>query len=215
VKLEFALGCKRAADIVLGSLALVALLPAFALIALAIKLDSEGPVFFSQQRLGRAGQLFWMRKFRTLRERAEQMGSGLYVGPEDPRITRVGRFLRRFSLDELPQLLHVLTGDMSLVGPRPALPYQLRYYSPQHRRRLLMRPGMTGWSQVNGRNAISWPERLERDAWYVEHFSLLLDLEIALRTVRVWFSGEGLYGCRENFFLSGQDDLPVPSGEQQ
>lgn len=211
---SFQLVVKRLADIIVGAAGLVFLLPVFLLIAVAIKLDSAGPVFFVQKRVGQLGRLFPMLKFRTMVEGADRIGSGLYVAFDDSRITRVGRFLRRYSLDELPQLLHVLMGQMSLVGPRPALPYQLNYYSSTDRLRLLVRPGLTGWSQVSGRNLISWPDRLARDAWYVENFSLALDLRILWRTPVVWLSGEGLYGARENFFFTECDDIPWPSRDK-
>jgi lipopolysaccharide/colanic/teichoic acid biosynthesis glycosyltransferase len=206
---------KRLIDVAAAAVGLLLLVPMFVTIAIAIKLDSEGPVFFVQQRVGRRGKLFPMLKFRTMLRGAEEIGSGLYVGIDDSRITRVGRFLRRFSLDELPQLVHVLCGQMSLVGPRPALPYHLQHYSPQSMQRFLMRPGITGWSQVHGRNLISWPERLEKDLWYLENFSFALDLHILLRTAGVWLSGEGLYGARENFSFTGKDDVPMPSREGQ
>ena len=202
-------------DVLASATALLALAPMFAAIAIAIAFESEGEVFFIQNRVGRRGNIFRMLKFRTMVRRAEEIGTGVYVAVDDSRITRVGRFLRRFSLDELPQLLHVLSGKMSLVGPRPALPYQLQYYSSRNRRRLLMRPGITGWSQVNGRNLLSWPQRLERDVWYIDNFSLALDLEILLRTPLVWLSGEGLYGARETFFFTTKDDIPVPTQENQ
>lgn len=205
---------KRLVDISVAAMGLVLLLPLFILIAVAIKLDSPGPVFFVQKRVGRLGKLFSMLKFRTMVEGADGTGSGLYVAFDDSRITRSGRLLRRFSLDELPQLIHVLAGQMSLVGPRPGLPYQLKYYSSTDARRLLVRPGLTGWSQVSGRNLISWPDRLARDAWYVENFSLVLDLRILLRTPAVWLSGAGLYAAREKFFFTGSDDIPWPSRDK-
>jgi lipopolysaccharide/colanic/teichoic acid biosynthesis glycosyltransferase len=212
---QFQLGLKRIMDVLASTVGLVVLAPLFVAIAVAIALDSEGAVFFEQQRVGRGSRLFRMWKFRTMVLGPEGIACGFYVTPDDPRITRVGRFLRRFSLDELPQLVHVLSGQMSLVGPRPALPYQLQYYSPRSARRFLMPPGITGWSQVNGRNLISWPERLERDVWYIENFSLILDLHILLRTFVVWLSGEGIYGARENFFFTGSDDVPMPRQENQ
>lgn len=212
---QFQLALKRLIDVATAAIGLLFLAPIFVAIAIAIELDSEGAVFFVQQRVGLRGKLFPMLKFRTMLRGAEEIGSGVYVGIDDSRITRVGRFLRRFSLDELPQLVHVLSGQMSLVGPRPALPYQLQYYSQRGMRRFLMPPGITGWSQVNGRNLISWPDRLERDVWYVENFSIALDLRILLRTPVVWLSGEGLYGTRENFFFTGKDDVPMPSRENQ
>ena len=167
------LAMKRVLDILVSAMALSMLWPALACIAMLIKLESPGPVFFSQARVGRRGHEFRMRKFRTMIFNAQAEGAGLYVNSGDARITRVGKILRRFSLDELPQLMHILTGEMSVVGPRPGLPYQVELYTPEQLRRLNVRPGLTGWSQVNGRNRISWLERIEKDVWYVEHFSLL------------------------------------------
>jgi lipopolysaccharide/colanic/teichoic acid biosynthesis glycosyltransferase len=211
-QIQFAV--KRLMDITAAVFGLAACLPLFFVVAIAVKLDSEGPVFFTQERVGRAGKSIRIWKFRTMVHGAEQAGSGVYVDASDPRITRVGQFLRRFSVDELPQLVAVLAGEMSLIGPRPALPYQLEFYSPRNASRLWVRPGITGWSQVNGRNSISWPERLEKDVWYVEHFSLALDICILLRTPVVWLSGQGLYGAREKFFFTGQDDIPSPAGKK-
>jgi undecaprenyl phosphate N,N'-diacetylbacillosamine 1-phosphate transferase len=208
------LGTKRVLDALVAAVGLVLLLPVFVLIAIAIKLDSIGDVFFVQERAGLKGMRFRMLKFRTMVEDAQHTGSGLYVAKDDSRITRVGKILRRFSLDELPQLFHILVGQMSLVGPRPALPYHVEHYTARQARRLLMRPGLTGWSQVNGRNFLSWPERLEKDVWYVDNFSLRLDARILIRTFVVLLSGEGLYGARDRFFFSEQDDIPAPSGRE-
>ena len=208
---DIQLGVKRALDIVASAVALLVLWPLLVCIAILIKLESPGPVFFLQPRAGYRGERFRMRKFRTMVQNAEASGAGYYVGRDDARVTRVGKMLRRFSLDELPQLLQIFTGKMSVVGPRPGLPYHVEHYDPDQMRRLDVRPGLTGWSQVNGRNQISWPERIEKDVWYVDHFSLWLDAKIIFRTFGVWLSGEGLYGARENFFFSGQDDIPVPT----
>jgi lipopolysaccharide/colanic/teichoic acid biosynthesis glycosyltransferase len=202
---------KRCLDVLIAAVGLLFLWPIFVLIAVCIKIGSRGPVFFSQERAGFRGRPFQILKFRTMVENAERVGSGLYVSQDDLRITSVGKLLRRLSLDELPQLLHIVTGKMSLVGPRPALPYHLERYTPGQARRLLMRPGLTGWSQVNGRNLLSWPERIEKDAWYVDHFSLWLDARILLRTFTVWISADGLYAPRDRFFFSTQDDIPAPS----
>jgi lipopolysaccharide/colanic/teichoic acid biosynthesis glycosyltransferase len=202
---------KRAIDMVVSALLLVVLLPVFAAIAIVICIDSPGSPLFVQERIGYRGRNFRMLKFRTMVRDAERSGSGFYVSKADARITRVGKVLRRFSLDELPQFLHVLTGRMSLIGPRPGLPYQLDHYTPRQMRRLSVRPGITGWSQVNGRNKLSWPERVENDVWYADHFSLWLDARILLRTPAVWLSGQGLYAARDRFFFSKQDDIPVPS----
>jgi lipopolysaccharide/colanic/teichoic acid biosynthesis glycosyltransferase len=208
---KFQLAVKRILDIVISAVALLVLWPVLACIAMLIKLESPGPVFFSQMRTGYRGKQFSMVKFRTMVQNAEAVGAGYYVSRDDARITRVGKILRRFSLDELPQLVHMLVGQMSVVGPRPALPYHTEHYTPEQMKRLKMRPGLTGWSQVNGRNQITWPERIEKDVWYVDHFSLWLDAKIIFRTFSVWLSGQGLYGARDNFFFTGQDDIPVPA----
>jgi lipopolysaccharide/colanic/teichoic acid biosynthesis glycosyltransferase len=202
---------KRCLDVLIAGAGLLLLWPVFVLIAVCIKFSSQGAVFFSQERAGFRGKPFRILKFRTMVENADRIGTGLYVSQNDVRITRVGKILRRFSFDELPQLLHIVTGKMSLVGPRPGLPYHLERYTPQQSRRLLMRPGLTGWSQVNGRNLLSWPERIEKDVWYVDNFSLSLDARILLRTFTVWISADGLYAPRDRFFFSAQDDIPAPS----
>jgi len=202
---------KRFLDVLIATAGLLLLWPVFVLIAVCIKISSPGPVFFSQERAGRRGKLFRILKFRTMVGNADRIGTGLYVSQDDPRITRVGKLLRRFSFDELPQLLHIVAGKMSLVGPRPGLPYHLERYTAEQSRRLLLRPGLTGWSQVNGRNLLTWPERIERDVWYVDNFSLLLDARILLRTFAVWISADGLYAPRDRFFFSAQEDIPAPS----
>ncbi|HXW54720.1 MAG TPA: sugar transferase [Candidatus Cybelea sp.] len=208
-QLEFVL--KRLFDAVVAGVSLVICIPLFAVIAAAICIDSPGKPIFVQDRVGRNGNRFRMLKFRTMIRNAERVGSGFYVSRSDPRITRVGRFLRRLSLDEMPQLWNVLVGEMSLVGPRPALGYHVEHYTPRQAARLSVRPGLTGWSQVNGRNQLKWPERLELDVWYANHFSLWLDARILLRTLAVWVSGHGLYAERDRFFFSGRDDIPAPS----
>jgi undecaprenyl phosphate N,N'-diacetylbacillosamine 1-phosphate transferase len=202
---------KRCLDVLIAGAGLLLFWPVFVLIAVCIKFSSRGPVFFLQERAGFRGKPFRILKFRTMVENADRIGTGLYVSQNDVRITRVGKILRRFSFDELPQLLHIMTGKMSLVGPRPGLPYHLERYTAQQARRLLMRPGLTGWSQVNGRNLLSWPERIEKDVWYVDNFSLSLDARILLRTFTVWISADGLYAPRDRFFFSAQDDIPAPS----
>jgi undecaprenyl phosphate N,N'-diacetylbacillosamine 1-phosphate transferase len=205
------LALKRLLDILIASVGLLLLWPVLVLIAICVKIGSRGSLFFPQERAGFRGKPFQILKFRTMVENADRIGSGLYVSQDDLRITRVGKILRRFSLDELPQLVHIVTGEMSMVGPRPALPYHIELYTVEQGRRLLMRPGLTGWSQVNGRNLLSWPERLEKDVWYVDNFSLWLDARILLRTFKVWISGDGLYAPRDRFFFSGHDDIPAPS----
>jgi lipopolysaccharide/colanic/teichoic acid biosynthesis glycosyltransferase len=161
--------------------------------ALAIRLESRGPVFYRQHRVGRHGRPFELWKLRTMVPGAESMGAGVYVLEGDPRITRVGRLLRRFSLDELPNLVNVLKGDMAMVGPRPTVQEQVDRYTERQLRRLDVKPGITGWAQINGRTSLPWPERIELDVWYVEHRSLRLDLRILARTARMLASGRGLY----------------------
>jgi len=163
-------------------------------ISLLILLDSGWPPFFLQKRIGRGGRPFTMYKFRTMVRDAIHVGLATTVSQSDDRITRVGSFLRAWSLDELPQLMNVLKGNMSLIGPRPTLDYQVAQYSLFQRRRLEVKPGITGWAQVNGRNSLPWPKRIELDVWYVDHFSLWLDFRILFRTVGVFFRREGLYG---------------------
>ncbi len=166
----------------------------FAIIALAIKLDSKGPVFFRSGRVGKGGKIFKVYKFRTMIENAINIGLGIETAKDDFRITSVGKFLRSWSLDELPQLINVLKGEMSLIGPRPALPHQVEKYSESEKKRLRVKPGITGWAQVNGRNLISWKERIKFDVWYVENWSLRLDFKILLMTPKVLLSKEALYG---------------------
>ena len=184
---------KRLCDLAGAAVLLAVLSPALLAIAWAIRRETPGPALYRQERPGRDGRPFGVLKFRTMVVGADRMGLGLNVAAGDPRITRVGRFLRAWSLDELPQLLNVLAGEMSLVGPRPPLPAQAARYDAAQRRRLLVKPGITGWAQVNGRNALSWAERIARDAWYVDHLSLWLDLRIVARTLGVVLRREGLY----------------------
>jgi len=183
----------RALDLVVASLVLALAAPLLALAAILIKLESRGPVFYRQRRVGRAGEPFELWKLRTMVPGAESMGAGIYVVEGDPRITRTGRLLRRFSLDELPNLINVLRGEMAIVGPRPTVQEQVDRYTDRQRRRLEVKPGITGWAQVNGRTSLPWPERIELDVWYVEHRSLRLDLRIVARTIRMLATGHGLY----------------------
>jgi lipopolysaccharide/colanic/teichoic acid biosynthesis glycosyltransferase len=183
----------RALDVVLAAALLVVTAPLLALAALAIRLESRGPVFYRQRRVGRDGEPFELWKLRTMVPGAESMGAGIYVVEGDPRITRTGRLLRRFSLDELPNLVNVLRGEMSIVGPRPTVQEQVDRYTDRQRRRLEVKPGITGWAQINGRTSLPWPERIELDVWYVEHRSLWLDLRILARTARMLATGHGLY----------------------
>jgi lipopolysaccharide/colanic/teichoic acid biosynthesis glycosyltransferase len=183
----------RALDILLAAVLLVVTAPLLALAALAIRLESNGPVFYRQRRVGKDGRPFEVWKLRTMVPGAESMGAGIYVVEGDPRITRVGRLLRRFSLDELPNLVNVLKGDMAMVGPRPTVQEQVDRYTERQRRRLEVKPGITGWAQINGRTSLPWPERIELDVWYVENRSMRLDLRILARTARMLASGRGLY----------------------
>jgi lipopolysaccharide/colanic/teichoic acid biosynthesis glycosyltransferase len=183
----------RVLDVVLAAALLLVASPLLALAALAIRLESRGPVFYRQLRVGRDGEPFQLWKLRTMVPGAESMGAGIYVLEGDARITRVGRMLRRFSLDELPNLVNVLRGEMAIVGPRPTVQEQVDRYTDRQRRRLDVKPGITGWAQINGRTSLSWPERIELDVWYVEHRSMRLDLRILARTARMLATGHGLY----------------------
>ncbi len=173
---------KRALDVAGAAILLVLTAPLVLASALAVKLEDRGPALYRQRRVGLHGSEFELLKLRTMVVGAERIGAGFAVNHGDSRITRSGRVLRRLSLDELPQLWNVLRGQMSLVGPRPTLAYQVERYTPRQRRRLEVKPGLTGWAQVNGRAALPWDERIELDVWYVEHRSLLLDLVILART---------------------------------
>jgi lipopolysaccharide/colanic/teichoic acid biosynthesis glycosyltransferase len=184
---------QRALDVVIaGPLSFLAA-PVVALLALAIRLESPGHPLYTQTRVGKNGELFQIYKLRTMVRGAEFTGAGLAIQEGDERITRVGAFLRRYSLDELPNLWNVLRGEMSIVGPRPTLAVQVEQYTERQRGRLAVNPGMTGWAQVNGRASLPWPERIELDLWYVEHRSLWLDLRILARTVRMVVGGDGIY----------------------
>jgi lipopolysaccharide/colanic/teichoic acid biosynthesis glycosyltransferase len=171
----------RAADVAIAGVALVVASPLLAVAAVAVKLDG-GPVLYRQMRVGKDGVDFELLKLRTMVVGAETLGAGFAVNEGDSRITRAGRTLRRLSLDELPQLWNVVRGDMSIVGPRPTLRYQVERYDMRQRRRLEVKPGITGWAQVNGRASLPWPERIELDVWYVEHRGALLDLKILALT---------------------------------
>jgi lipopolysaccharide/colanic/teichoic acid biosynthesis glycosyltransferase len=183
----------RALDVAVAAIVLAISSPLLAVAAIAIRLESRGPVFYRQRRVGRHGEPFELWKLRTMVPKAETMGAGVYVLEGDPRITRVGRLLRRFSLDELPNLVNVLKGEMAIVGPRPTVQEQVDRYTERQRRRLEVKPGITGWAQVNGRTSLPWPERIELDVWYVEHRSLWLDVKILAKTARMLATGHGLY----------------------
>ena len=184
---------KRALDLAIGVVGSIATAPLVAVLAIAIRLESPGHPIYTQTRAGRDGKPFAIYKLRTMVRGAEFTGAGLAIQEGDDRITRVGRFLRRYSLDELPNLYNVVRGEMSIVGPRPTLPVQVEQYTERQRGRLAVKPGITGWAQVNGRASLPWAERIELDLWYVKHQSLALDLRILLRTVGMVLSGQGLY----------------------
>jgi lipopolysaccharide/colanic/teichoic acid biosynthesis glycosyltransferase len=184
---------RRLIDIAVSCAALLLSSPLLALAMLAVRLESRGPAIYRQRRVGRDGEAFDVLKLRTMVDGAEHIGAGLAVNANDSRITRVGAFLRRTSLDELPNLLNVVRGEMSLIGPRPTIPAQVEQYTDRQRGRLSVKPGITGWAQVNGRASLPWPERIELDLYYVEHRSLALDLRILLRTPAMVLGGTGLY----------------------
>jgi lipopolysaccharide/colanic/teichoic acid biosynthesis glycosyltransferase len=184
---------RRALDIAVSATVLAVGSPLLALAMLAVRVESPGPVIYRQRRSGLHGVEFDVLKLRTMVQGAEHVGAGLAVNENDARITRVGAFLRRTSLDELPNLVNVLRGEMSLIGPRPTLPVQVAQYSKRQRGRLAVKPGITGWAQVNGRASLPWSERIELDLYYVEHRSLALDLEILRRTPAMVLGGSGLY----------------------
>jgi lipopolysaccharide/colanic/teichoic acid biosynthesis glycosyltransferase len=185
---------RRAFDVGVASLCLVLLSPVLAVAMVAIRLEAPGPVIYRQRRVGKSGRPFELYKLRTMVQGADPVGIGEPVLPGDPRVTRVGRLLRRLSLDEAPNLVNVLRGEMSIIGPRPTIEAQVERYTSRQRRRLEVKPGMTGWAQVNGRAALPWEERIELDIWYVEHRSLWLDLRILARTARLLLTGRGLTG---------------------
>ena len=180
---------KRALDLAGASVGLLVAAPFLAVAAAAVRLEDRGPILYRQRRVGKDGSEFELLKLRTMVVGAERLGAGYAVNEGDPRITRAGAVLRKLSVDELPQLWNVLRGDMSLVGPRPTLAYQVERYTEHQRRRLEVTPGMTGWAQIHGRASLPWDERIELDVWYVEHHSFWLDLWILARTPFALFSG--------------------------
>jgi lipopolysaccharide/colanic/teichoic acid biosynthesis glycosyltransferase len=184
---------RRATDIVVSAAGLLVASPLLALAALAVRVETPGAVIFRQRRSGLHGREFDVLKLRTMVQGAEHMGAGLAVNENDARITRVGAFLRRTSLDELPNLVNVLRGEMSLIGPRPTLPAQVAQYTERQRGRLEIKPGITGWAQVNGRASLPWSERIELDLYYIEHRSLVLDAQILWRTIGMVLGGSDLY----------------------
>jgi lipopolysaccharide/colanic/teichoic acid biosynthesis glycosyltransferase len=183
----------RLLDLVVGGVGCIVSAPVIALAALLIRLETPGHPIYTQTRVGKDGRPFRIYKLRTMVRGAEFTGAGLAIQEGDDRITRVGALLRRTSLDELPNLWNVVRGEMSIVGPRPTVQVQVDQYTERQRGRLAVKPGITGWAQVNGRASLPWSERIELDLWYVEHRSLALDLKILARTVKLVLSGEGLY----------------------
>ena len=200
---------RRTFDIVVavGALALAA--PFLLAAVVAIRLESRGSPIYRQRRVGRDGRAFDVIKLRTMVTGAEHIGPGLAVSEGDTRITRVGRLLRRTSLDEVPNLVNVLRGEMAIIGPRPTVPVQVAQYTQRQRGRLSVKPGMTGWAQVNGRAEIPWDQRIELDLWYIEHRTWALDLRILWRSVRIVFGGEGLYRGETPAW---RDAAPDPDG---
>jgi lipopolysaccharide/colanic/teichoic acid biosynthesis glycosyltransferase len=195
---------KRALDLAVAGIVGVLASPILAAIAVAVKLEDGRGILFRQERIGRHGRPFEIVKFRTLADAPAHDPADYLISASDPRITRVGAFLRRWSLDELPQIWNVLHGEMSIVGPRPTLRYQVEQYDDFQRRRLEVLPGVTGWAQVSGRNELSWPERIELDVWYVDHRSLSLDLSILASTFKrlarpssIYNDAQGDWGERE------------------
>ncbi|HEX8958740.1 MAG TPA: sugar transferase [Solirubrobacterales bacterium] len=182
----------RVFDIFVATVTLVIFSPVLLVAAIAIKLGSRGPVLYRQRRVGKDGREFEMLKLRTMVQGSDPVGVGTVVTRGDPRVTAAGRILRRTSLDEVPNLVNVLRGEMAIVGPRPTIPAQVADYTPRQHRRHEVRPGITGWAQVRGRAGIPWEERIELDVWYVDHRSAALDARILLRTLRLLVTGQGL-----------------------
>ncbi len=182
---------KRILDILMSSSALFCILPFWAAIALLIKLDSRGPVFYTHTRVGKDNKEFNCYKFRSMRTDADP--NKLADSEDDPRITKLGKFLRKTSLDETPQIINVLLGDMSIVGPRPALPVQVKHFTEEEKLKLAVKPGLTGWTQVNGRNSIPYEKRMELDVWYARNANVLLDLWIILKTIKVLIMEDSVY----------------------
>ena len=185
---------KKIFDIIICLISLIILFPIFIISGILIKLDSKGSIFFIQDRVGKDGKIFKIYKFRTMVPNAEKIGLGCAVKKDDPRITRVGKYLRLTGIDELPQILNVLKGEMSLVGPRPTLLYQVKQYSAWEKRRLEMKPGITSLMVISGHDTLSWPEKIKNDIWYIDHWSLWLDLKILFKTIWVIiFTRKGIY----------------------
>lgn len=185
---------KRQIDLLGSSIGLIICAPVFLITIILIKLDSSGSVFFRQERVGKNEKIFRIWKFRTMIQGAENIGLGIEIAKNDSRITKIGRFLRRFGIDELPQFINVISGEMSLVGPRTALPHQVEKYSEFEKKRFQVRPGITNINLTKGWNVLSWKERIKWDIWYIENWSLWLDLKILLKTPIIVLLGRGQYG---------------------
>jgi lipopolysaccharide/colanic/teichoic acid biosynthesis glycosyltransferase len=199
----------RALDLLIAGIGSVLSAPVVAILMALIRLETPGSPIYRQTRVGRDGCPFDIYKLRTMVEDAEHQGAGLAIAAGDARITRVGEVLRRYSLDELPNLWNVLRGDMAIVGPRPTLEGQVRHYTSRQKGRLAVRPGITGWAQINGRATLPWPERIELDLWYVEHRSLTLDLHIMSRTLHRVLRGHGIYKGSHGGWRT-PEDTPAP-----
>ena len=206
-------GLPRAADLAIALVGLVLASPILLVAAIAIRLESRGRVIYRQPRVGQDGVVFDLFKLRTMRQGADPIGVGTAVTADDPRVTRVGRLLRRFSLDELPNLFNVIRGEMAIVGPRATLPAQVELYTPRQRRRLELTPGVTGWAQIHGRAGIPWEERIELDVWYVEHRSVRLDLRILARTPRALLGGAG--SVATDPYAGSSPDSPLRRAAEQ
>ena len=197
---------RRTLDLVIAGAVSALTAPVVALLAVAVRLESPGHPIYTQTRVGKDGALFEIYKLRTMVHGAEFTGAGLAIQEGDDRITRLGRFLRRYSLDELPNLWNVLRGEMSIIGPRPTLQVQVDQYTERERGRLAVKPGITGWAQVNGRASLPWNERIELDLYYIEHRSLALDLRILWRTLAIVLGGGGLYKGETGGWAPGGED---------
>lgn len=183
---------KRTFDIIISLLGLIILSPVMLITAIAIKIESRGPVIFKQERLGKDGKVFRIYKFRSMCVGAEHTGSGVYSGKTDARVTKIGKVIRATSIDELPQLVNILKGDMSLIGPRPPLtyhPWPIEEYTEEQRHMFDVRPGVTGWAQVNGRKEVEWNKRIELNVWYTRHYTMWLDIKIFFMTIFKVFTG--------------------------
>lgn len=184
---------KRIVDITISILGIIILIPFFVIVSLLIKLESSGEVFFKQCRVGKNGKIFKIYKFRSMIINAVNLGAGLYMeGEDDFRITKIGKIMRKTSIDELPQLFNILKGDMSIVGPRPLLKITIDQMSEIQKERLSVRPGITGWAQVNGRNELTMKERVDKDLWYIKNQNMNLDMKIIIKTVKIILFREGI-----------------------